>query len=205
MKRIVWTILWWPVLLGAAQSESFECYHKKFVNCGVEIPAQLKESIAKEYPKSQILSEDLDQDGINDFVIFTSEKTQDKKDGKVVILKGKADGTYELFAKSSDIEIGTASVGLKNKSIYITVIHNSINESLTEIYQFKYRNGGIFLIGEEEHSYFPVDENHFNAVRISTNFLSGEVIETEISDGKTTKTEQRKIERKPLRLEEFSR
>ncbi len=207
MKRIAWVILGWLVSVTMALPEGFDCYQKKFVNCGVEIPLDVKKSLTKIYPNSEILSEDLDRDGINDFVVFTSEKTIDGIVDKVVVLKGKPDGAYDELAKSKGIEHGTATMGIKKQSIYITVIHNSINESNTEIYQFKYRSGGIILIGKEEISYLPVDENHGNEAKTSTNYLTGEVIAIEMADGKTKETKSRlgKNERKLLRLEDFSR
>lgn len=209
----IWITLSWLVLLTTAHATSFDCTQlkaKKFVLCGkaivqADIHLDIKKSLTTIYPESKIISGDLDHDGINDFVVYATEQTSVGMTDRVVVLKGKSGGGYEDFAKSSVIQYGTANIEIKNQSLYIQVDHNSINESHTKIYQFKYRAGGIFLIGEEERSYVPVDENHGSESITSTNHLTGKVIETEKTNGNVTRETKEKGVRKLLRLEEFTR
>jgi hypothetical protein len=206
-------ILFGLLMAGAAQADSFDCTQiraKKFVRCGkaviqADIPIVEKISLSEIFPNSKILSGDIDQDGINDFIVYATEQDNNGMTDKVVVLKGKSVGGYDNFAKSSSIQYGTANIEFKNQSLYIQFDHNSANESQTEIYQFKYRNGGIFLIGEERISYVPVDETHGSTFRTSTNFLTGEVIKSEITDGKKTKELKERVKRELLSLENFSR
>lgn len=215
MKRIAWILLGWVISLAATQAEAVDCTQplgkaKKFVRCGkamiqADIPADARTLLANEYLESKILSGDLDQDGVNDFVVYATERTGEGLAGKVVILKGKSGGGYDVLAKSSFIQYGTADIEISKNSLFLRVDHNSVNESQTETYQFKYRDGGFFLIGKEEISYNPADESHGAEYRTSTNYLAGVEVETEKVDGKITAQTKKKIEVKLLKLENFSR
>lgn len=212
MKRIAWIILVWAALLTTLQAENFDCSQplgkmKKFVSCGKTIlqadtPLDEGKSLIKNFPESKILSGDLDNDGINDFIVFATEHTRDGMADRIIILKGKPGGGYEDLAKSSTIEYGKADIEMTNHSLYLQVDSNSLEESLTEIYQFKYRNRGFYLIGKEEREDVP-DEGKIT--NISTNYLTGEEIEIDWVNGKKTSETRNKVKRKLVRLEEFSR
>lgn len=215
MRQTGWLVLGLMVLLGSAQAEGINCTQplgktKKFVRCGnaivqADIPPNERNSLIEKYQESKILSGDLNRDGVNDFVVYATEHTSDGVVDRVAILKGKSDGGSEDPEKSSVIQHGTANIEIKNNALYLQVDHNSINESYKETFQFKNRDGGIFLIGKEEISYVPVDENHGSEFRTSTNYLTGEEIRTEKTDGEVTREIKVKVGRKLLRLEEFSR
>jgi hypothetical protein len=201
----------WLAILLTAQADDLNCTQpfgidKKFVRCGkatvqADIPLEVKESLSILYPESKILSGDLDQDGTKDFVVYATEHTDDGLADSVIILKGKPGGGYEEKAKSSVIQHGTSSIEIKNNSVYLQVDH----ESHTDIYQFKVRDGGAYLIGKEEVSYdHPVDKKHGSESRTIANYLSGEVIKIQKANGKTTSTTKEKVERKLIRLEDFS-
>ena len=202
-------------IVQMAQADDLNCTQplgvdKKFVRCGkatvqADIPLDARESLSILYPESKILSGDLDQDGTKDFVVYATEHTDDELAYRVIILKGKPGGGYEELAQSSAIQYGTAKIEIKNNSIYLQLDRNSINEAHNEIYQFKIRDGGVFLIGKEEISYIPVDKKHGSESRITINYLSGEAIKTLKVNGKVTSSTKEKAERKLIRLEDFSR
>ncbi len=123
----------------------------------------------------------------------------------MIVLKGQTQGGYKDWAKSSAIENGTGNIEIRNGSLYLQIDHNSIEESNKETYQFKYRSDGFFLIGKEERSYTPVDENHGTESGISSNYLTGEEIRTEKTDGKITARTATKVAPKLMRLEDFTR
>lgn len=208
MKKIIWIVLGWFSLLAAAQAASFDCTQfKRFVRCGnttaqPDIPVDVIRSIARTYPDSHILSEDLDGDGIRDFVVLSSEKTVDGLSDRILILKGKQGGGYVDFAKSSNIEYGKASIEIKKRSLYVFVSNNTLKEYNRETYQFKYRHGGFFLIGKEEKEDVPEEGNSSN---ISTNYLTGEEIEVSLANGKKTVETRHVPEPQLIRLEDFSR
>jgi hypothetical protein len=166
-------------------------------------PINVMERIKAMYPNSgRIVQGDLNNDGIDDFVLLNKDGLNDV----VVVLKGKSDGSYESFARSSEIEYGTADIEIKRKSIFITVFHNSLALTLSEVYQFKYDSqlAGFFLIGQEENSYAPEDEIKRT---ISTNYLTGMVIERETANRKTSEVRHKLApnERRLLKLEAFVR
>jgi hypothetical protein len=215
MKQIAKLVLGLMVLLISAQAKGNDCTQslgkaKKFVRCGkavvqADIPPNERNFLIEKYQESRILSGDLNLDGINDFVVYSTEHTGNGVADRVVMLKGKSGGGSEPLAKSSVIQYGTANIEIRNNSLYLQIDHNSTSESHAEIYQFKYRDGDVFLIGKEEISYAPVDENRGSESRTSTNFLTGEEIRIERTDGKITRESKAKVDRKLLRLEEFSR
>jgi len=199
-------------MLTRAQAESINCTQpinkeQRTVSCGTarvqaDIPLDEKKSLAATYPDSTILSGDLDHDGINDFVVGIPTKTDYGMGEKVIVLKGKHGKGYENFAMSSDIE-GFSDIEIKNQSFYILVDHNSLVNTHRVTYQFKYRSDGIYLIGEEEYSALPGNDAWELLFRISTNYLTGDIIKYERTDNqKIIKTKSR-LEKDKLRLLRF--
>jgi hypothetical protein len=170
-------------------------------------PIHVMERIKAMYPNSgRIVQADLNNDGLDDIVLLDTKKDKDRLRDVVVVLKGLSEDFYALFATSSDIEYGTADIEIKRQSIFIRVFHNSLTLTFNEVYQFKYDNqsAGFFLIGQEENSYASEDEIKRT---ISTNYLTGMVIERELSNGKTREIKHKipANERHLLKLEAFSR
>lgn len=175
-----------------------------------ELPLSVKAPISAVFPNSTIVNGDLNNDGISDLAILVSEEMSNGITDRLVIYRGKTDGSYGFFAKSLGIQHGTADLKIKRKTLYITTFHNSLKESYNEIYQFKYlaksngaKSNGFFLIGKEETSYTPDDGNKYV---VSVNYLTGKRIEREKINGQTKeiKSQLNKVERNLLRLEEFS-
>ena len=215
MKLSKWIVFGWLAILLTAKADDLNCTQpfgidKKFVRCGkatvqADIPIDAKESLSLLYPESKILSGDLDQDGTKDFVVYATEHADDGLVYQLIILKSKPGGGYEELGKSSAIQYGTTNIEIKNNSLYLQVDSNSANESHNEIYQFRIRDGHVFLIGKEDITYVPADKKHGNESRTTTNYLSGEVIKTLKVNGKATSTSKEKTERKLIMLEDFSR
>jgi hypothetical protein len=215
MKLSKWIVFGWLAILLTAQADDLNCTQpfgidKKFVRCGkatvqADIPLDARETLSILYPESKILSGDLDQDGTKDFVVYATEHADDGLVYQLIILKSKPGGGYEELGKSSSIQFGTPNIEIKNNSLYLQVNHTSVNESHDEIYQFKIRDGHVFLIGKEDITYVPTEKKHGNESRTTTNHLSGELIKSMKVNGKTTSTTKEKTERKLLRLEDFSR
>ena len=198
MKDISWIILAWLALLPTTQAENLDSTPlplsvKRFTRgdsiVEIEIPSDVKNSIVKVYPNSNksnikdaVLSGDLGEGGNDDLVIATDPvNTSLGTETRLVIFRGKPNGSYEYLAQSSNIEYGKVTTEIKNKSLYIFVFNNTLKEYNEEIYEFKYRNGGFFLIGKEVNEDVPEEGNRSN---ISTNYLTGIEIETDWKNNK---------------------
>lgn len=212
MKKIVIIIISLFSLQSTAHSDNLDCSQpigksKKFIRCGKasfqsDIPLTEMKSISKIYPQSKVLSGDLDHDGIDDFVVSTTEDNKGALVDKVYILKGNPGGGYTKFSTSSFIEYGKSDIELRNQSFYIVVSNNTLKESNTETYQFKFRNGAFLLIGQEVRE---DDLDEGTSSTISTNFLTGVEIKSDWINGKKTGEAKTSVERKLLKLEDFGR
>jgi hypothetical protein len=178
--------------------------------CGKEVPnTDIQSSALKlllgKYPNSKILITDLDNDAINDVVIYNTEKENEETIDRLIVVKGKADGSYVELEKSSTIEYGTGDIDVKNNSIFLIVNHNSIEETSTETYQFKLREEKVILIGKEELSYVPNNQNNSLERRISTNYLTGDVIQVDRINNKVQARQISKIGISLIELKDFTR
>lgn len=167
-------------------------------------PTSVKPPFTTIFPNSKAVHGDLTDDGIDDFAVLLTEKSESENFDRIAIYIGRSDGSYELAAKSLNLEYGTVDFEIKKKSLFITAFHNSLNKSNSETYQFKYRKNGFFLIGKEEYSYTPDDGNKFV---VSENYLTGKKIEKQTIRNKTSKaiSQLSNKETMPIRLDEFSR
>lgn len=170
----------------------------------LNLPTSVKPPLATTFTNTKIASGDLNNDGLEDFAVLLNEKSESGNSNRIAIYKGKADGTYELAAQSLNLEYGAIDFEIKRRSLFITAFHNSLKESYSETYQFKYRNNAFFLIGKEESSYTPDDGNK---LVVSENYLTGKRIKRQTISNKTSETIVQLSNKEiiPIRLDEFSR
>ena len=147
--------------------------------CSLEIS---EVDVENKYPKSKILRGDVNNDGIRDIVISYSEQQIKDRFDRIAVYEGQTAGSYCLVAISGNLEYGKTGFELKKGSIFVTASSNTINESVSETYQFKYRNGGYVLIGSEESEINNLDGTMY---RDSKNYLTGKRIEKTTKDRKT--------------------
>lgn len=218
MKHITLILLGWLALIATSRADETICIPlkngAKFVRCGeaviqADIPESDIKSLASGYPISKILSGVLDQDTVNDYVVSATEHTNSGLVDRVIILKGKPGGGYEELAKSSHIEYGKTDVEIRNHSLFIIAFNNSMNDSDSETYQFKYITNDFVLIGAERNVAHLVDGSRY---KTSYNFLTGEKIEYSNINGKLSEVKSKIQARergiqysKKITLEEFSR
>lgn len=217
MKKIFWIIAG-VLLVSVANADNFECRplgkKKIFMRCGKsiiqsDVPLTIMKLLSASYPVSKILSDDLDNDGINDFVVYATEGVNDQLNDRVIVLKGKSDGSFELIAKSKMIEYGKADIEIKNHSLFITRLNNTLNDSDSETYQFKSRANGFILVGAELFVSHPENRDNF---RTSINYLTGAKIISKTENGVSNEIKSKLLDHepelqfsKPIRLEEFER
>jgi hypothetical protein len=59
--------------------------------------------LARRFPEGKLLHGDLNADGVSDFAVSYSEKSEGERMDRVAIFEGRADGSYCLAAKSGRI------------------------------------------------------------------------------------------------------
>lgn len=153
---------------------------------------------------------DLTADGVDDFAVclWASDwGTPGEDNGQAILVyKGNPDGTYEIVARGPFFYVpGTMSLAIKKGSLYIEDDFNPPAFRVESVYQFKYRNDGFYLIGEEVMEYVAGEEGYDLAVRTSTNYLSGKKIEKQFGrkKGKEKVSILSEQDKKLVNLKEF--
>lgn len=167
-------------------------------------PEIFKVDVENKYPKNKILRGDLNNDGIPDIVISYSEQQIKDRFDRIAVYEGQTAGSFCLVAKSGKLEYGKTDFELKKGSIFVTAFSNTNNESVSETYQFKYRNGHYVLIGSEQSE---INNSNGTTYRDSKNHLTGKRIEKTTKERKTVEKASTLAddESKVLSLDRFER
>jgi hypothetical protein len=155
-------------------------------------------------------SGDLNQDGIEDIALMITENDQHRSDERIVVLKKKAAGGYELMAKSLsyDSTAGTAAtrtLSIKNNSLFARVGGPSDFESVSsQDFQFKWRNNDLCLIGLKYFVSKLVNKKEgIDDQEISINYLTGEKVEWKKVDMERLEVKSKIPVKALVKLEQF--
>lgn len=184
-------------------------------NAQTQVPLAVKMALKNIFSTAQIndfTEGDLNNDGIDDATLLILDKSSSEIFNQFVILRGKSDGSYDLFAQSIKFPEPLQrppEFYIKKQSLFIGVFNNTGSSGTTVDYQFKYLKNGFFLIGEEQHSYSPLFDDEVIPepydYKTSINYLTGQIIRKNLVKGKTKKliSQQKATERKLLTFEEY--
>ncbi len=124
-----------------------------------EMPSSATEQIIKIFPTLSIgdwVSGDLNQDGIQDIAVFISGAVGRKdEEHSIIVLKGKANGDYELMSQSLSWGFGYSNYSdgmeIKNGSLVFSMHITERCCEYNDAFQFKLKEGSLVLIGYDSH------------------------------------------------------
>lgn len=155
-------------------------------NAPASQPPMLATALASMCPGARLVDNavrqaDLDGDGIADAAVLVECPTA--PDRRLAVFKGSANGTLRLLAQSAAWPVDPHRWdGLdmrKNVLVYQQGCEASCSQPTSLEYKFRYRQGALVLIGQEQRRMWRDDENGKEIqvnTGISVNYLAGKVM-----------------------------
>jgi len=191
-------------------------------NAEQQIPIGIQEILNNISPESKIESlctGDLNNDGLIDYGFVISYPVKLKLPGEqgesfltfhqILVIKNLPQNRYQLIAKSLDIGAyphGAPDLAVKKQSLFVSEFTNDSTSGETVTSQFKLRENGMMLIGEETHYWSPMFADQPGPKhdrKTSINLITGEKIVIDKINNKQAISKTKEPIKELIKLEEF--